>query len=596
MLKIYLSILLFAIFLKANSQTSFNYNEDDYTFEQLNDSLNNNTTGESKYKLFLKLYLNKAKSKKNNVHLFEAYDKFFGKANTAYESHVYADSLLLVAKDLTKNYYIRALQTKATAYYFEKDYIKSLNYELKALNAIDKEKEPYVYYKGIYGIGLVYFHIQEYEKSYQYFNKARIFFEKPVQYSYTQGYINSIYREAFVLYYLKRYKESKDLINIGLSKTNQLEPDDLYYKDPYFYYVQSLNLYQEKNYIKSIELLKNNVAIIAKNDDFANEATAYFYLGLNYLHLNQKENAMIYFKKIDDIFNKHNYSNPEIKDTYTYLISYAREQKNTEDELYYTNQLLKVMKLLQTEYKSLVGTLHSNFDIKTLIADKKHLENNLNKQNTLTNILIFAGIIIVITLLLITIHNYRKRKEFLKNYNDLLKQREPLPIEESTDESYPIVSNSLNPLAINVNEWGKYILPITNDIKDTAIVDDKILKELIKHLNAFEKNHLFLNKDITLNDLANQWNTNRTYLSQFINSYKEKSFIDYLNGLRITYFLDKVDTDKKWSKYKIQAIADLLGFSSARSFSSAFMKSTGISPSFYLQQVNLEKEKEIIST
>ena len=107
---------------------------------------------------------------------------------------------------------------------------------------------------------------------------------------------------------------------------------------------------------------------------------------------------------------------------------------------------------------------------------------------------------------------------------------------------------------------------------------------------------MFLNKDITLNDLANQWNTNRTYLSQFINSYKEKSFIDYLNGLRITYFLDKVDTDKKWSKYKIQAIADQLGFSSARSFSSAFMKSTGMSPSFYLQQVNLEKEKEIIST
>lgn len=194
------------------------------------------------------------------------------------------------------------------------------------------------------------------------------------------------------------------------------------------------------------------------------------------------------------------------------------------------------MKLLQTEYKSLVGTLHSNFDIKTLIADKKHLENNLNKQNTLTNILIFAGITIVITLLLITIHNYRKRKEFLKNYNDLLKQREPLPVQESADESYPIVSNSINLLAINIDEWGKYILPVINDVKDTPIVDDKILKELIAHLNAFEKNHLFLNKDINLNDLANQWNTNRTYLSQFINSYKEKSFIDYLNSLRIPTF------------------------------------------------------------
>ena len=595
MLKIYLSILLFAVFVKANAQTSFNYDEDDFTFEQLNDSLNNNITGESKYKLFLKLYLNKAKKQKNNIHLFEAYYKTSGITNIPYEFHAYADSLLIIAKVLPKDYYIRALQSKATAYYFEKDYINSLNYELKALNALDKEKEPYAYYKGIYGIGLVYFHVQEYEKSYQYFNKARIFFEKPVQYSYTQGYINSIYREAFALYYLNRYKESNALINIGLSNTNQLEPDDLYYKDPYLYYVQALNLYQEKNYIKSIESLKNNVAIIAENDDFANEATAYFYLGLNYLHLNQKENAIVYFKKINDIFNKHNYSNPEIKDAYTYLISYYREQKKTEEELYYTNQLLKVMKLLQTEYKSLVGTLHNNFDIKTLIADKKHLENNLNKQNTLTSILIFVGITIVITLLLITIHNYRKRKEFLKNYNDLLKQREPLPIQESADESYPIVSNSTNPLAINIDEWGKYILPVINDVKDTHIVDDKILKELTAHLNAFEKNYLFLNKDINLNDLANQWNTNRTYLSQFINSYKEKSFIDYLNSLRIAYFLDKVDTDKKWTKYKIQAIAELLGFSSARSFSGAFMKSTGMSPSFYLQQVNLDHKKEEIS-
>lgn len=596
MLKIYLSIFLLIVFVQVNAQTSLNYNEDDFTFEQLNDSLKKNIAVENKFKLFSGLYVKKAKKQNDNVHLFEAYDKISNLTHSPSESHTYADSLLIVAKDLTKDYYIRALQTKATVYYYEKDYINSLHYELKALNETDKEKEPYMYYKSIYGIGLCYFHIQEYAKSYEYFKKARKFFESNKGYNYTQGYFNSIYREAFALYYLNKQEESKSLINTGLSKINVLELHDLYFKKPYFYYVQALNLYQEKNYIKSIDLLTKNVAIIAENDDFANEATAYFYLGLNYQHLNQKDNAMVYFKKIDAIFNKHNYSNPEIKDAYTYLISYYREQKNTEEELYYTNQLLKVMKLLQTEYKSLVGTLHSNFDIKTLIADKKHLENNLNKQNTLTNILFFTGITIVIILLLVVIHNYRKRKEFLKNYNDLLKQREPLPIEESTDESYPIVSNSLNPLAINVNEWGKYILPITNDIKDTAIVDDKILKELIRHLNAFEKNLLFLNKDITLNDLATQWNTNRTYLSQFINSYKEKSFIDYLNSLRISYFLDKVDTDKKWSKYKIQAIADQLGFSSARSFSSAFMKSTGMSPSFYLQQVNLEKEKEIIST
>ncbi len=596
MARVYIFLSIFLMFFVANSQSSLKFNEDDFTLKQLNDSLENMNSANTKYLFFLQLYLQKAKQLNNDKHLFEAYDKFYSIAHSSNNIHAYADSLLIVAKKLPINYYIRALQSKATAFYFEKDYIKSLSYELKILNEIDKTHNAYEYYKSMYNIGLVYFHIQEYDKAYSHFKEARTYFESEDSYNHLQGYFNSLYREAFTLYYLQRNKESMALVNIGLSKMDLLKADDLEFKTPYFNYVLGLNLFQEKQFQKSINLLKPSVTIISANDDFANEATINYYIGLNYWHLEDKEQAVVFFKKIDTIFKNHNYSNPEIKDAYTYLINHYRQQGNVKEELHYTNQLLDVMKYLQVEYKQLAGTLHNTIDVKTLINDKERLENDLNKKSIYTRYFTIIGIAIALCLIFITIYNYRKKKEFLKNYNDLLKQREPLPIEESTDESYPIVSNSLNPLAINVNEWGKYILPAVNDIKDTTPVDDKILKELIKHLNAFEKNHLFLNKDITLNDLANQWNTNRTYLSQFINSYKEKSFIDYLNGLRIAYFLDKVDTDKKWSKYKIQAIADQLGFSSARSFSSAFMKSTGMSPSFYLQQVNLEKEKEIIST
>lgn len=596
MARIYIFLSIFLMFFVANSQSSLKFNEDDFTLNQLNDSLENMNSANTKYLFFLQLYLQKAKQLNNDKHLFEAYDKFYSIAHSSNNIHAYSDTLLTVAKKLPINYYIRALQSKATAFYFEKDYINSLSYELKILNEIDKTHNAYEYYKSMYNIGLVYFHIQEYDKAYSHFKEARTYFESEDSYNHLQGYFNSLYREAFTLYYLQRNKESTALINIGLSKMNLLKADDLEFKTPYFNYVLGLNLFQEKQFQKSINLLKPSVTIIAANDDFANEATINYYIGLNYWHLEDKEQSVVFFKKIDTIFKNHNYSNPEIKDAYTYLINHYRQQGNVKEELHYTNQLLDVMKYLQVEYKQLAGTLHNTIDVKTLINDKERLEKDLNKKSIYTRYFTIIGIGIALCLIFISIYNYRKRKEFLKNYNDLLKQREPLPIEESTDESYPIVSNSLNPLAINVNEWGKYILPAVNDVKDTTPVDDKVLKELIKHLNAFEKNHLFLNKDITLNDLANQWNTNRTYLSQFINSYKEKSFIDYLNGLRIAYFLDKVDTDKKWSKYKIQAIADQLGFSSARSFSSAFMKSTGMSPSFYLQQVNLEKEKEIIST
>lgn len=595
MVRIYIFLNIFLVIFVANSQSSLKFNEDDFTLNQLNDSLEDKNSTSKEYLSFLTSYLQKAKQLNNNTHLFEAYDKLYGVAHSSENIHAYADSLLTVSKELPKKYYIRALQSKATAFYFEKDYINSLAFELKILNTIDKSQEPYSYYKSIYSIGLVYFHIQEYEKAFSHFNQARTYFEKESSYDHIQGYFNSLYREAFTLYYLKRIEESSTLINTGLSKQNLLKADDLQFKAPYFNYVLGLNLFQEKKFQKSIDLLKANVSTIAANDDFANEATIYYYIALNYWHLNNKEQAVVYFKKIDTIFKNHNYSNPEIKDAYTYLINHYREQNDVKEELHYTNQLLDVMKYLQVEYKELAGTLHNTIDVKTLISDKERLENDLNNKSLYNRYFTITGIGIALCLLIITIYNYRKRKEFLKNYNDLLKQREPLPIQESTDESYPIVSNSINPLKINVNEWGKYILPVTNDVKDAPIVDDKVLKELIAHLNTFEKNHLFLNKDINLNDLANQWSTNRTYLSQFINSYKEKSFIDYLNSLRITYFLDKVDTEKKWTKYKIQAIAEQLGFSSARTFSSAFMKSTGMSPSFYLQQVNLDHKKEEIS-
>jgi len=595
MARIYIFFSIFLMFFVANSQSSLKFNEGGFTLNQLNDSLENMNSDNNKYHFFLKLYLQKAKRLNNDQHLFEAYDKFYSIAHSSNNIHAYSDTLLTVAKKLPINFYIRALQSKATAFYFEKDYINSLSYELKILNEIDKTHNAYEYYKSMYNIGLVYFHIQEYDKAYSHFKEARTYFEGEDSYNHLQGYFNSLYREAFTLYYLQKNKESTALINIGLSKMNLLKADDLEFKTPYFNYVLGLNLFQEKQFQKSINLLKSSVTIIAANDDFANEATIYYYIGLNYWHLEDKEQAVVFFKKIDTIFKNHNYSNPEIKDAYTYLINHYKQQGNVKEELLYTNQLLDVMKYLQVEYKQLAGTLHNTIDVKTLISDKERLENDLNNKSLYNRYFTITGIAIAICLIIITIYNYRKRKEFLKNYNDLLKQREPLPIQESTDESYPIVSNSTNPLEINVNEWGKYILPVINNVKDTPIVDDKVLKELIAHLNAFEKNHLFLNKDINLNDLANQWNTNRTYLSQFINSYKEKSFIDYLNSLRIAYFLDKVDTDKKWTKYKIQAIAEQLGFSSARTFSSAFMKSTGMSPSFYLQQVNLDHKKEEIS-
>ena len=78
------------------------------------------------------------------------------------------------------------------------------------------------------------------------------------------------------------------------------------------------------------------------------------------------------------------------------------------------------MKFLQGEYKQLAGTLHNTIDIKTLISDKERLEKDLNNKSIYTRYFTIIGIGIALCLIFITIYNYRKKKEFLKNYNDLL--------------------------------------------------------------------------------------------------------------------------------------------------------------------------------
>lgn len=585
MLKYYFFLSVFWVFLSVNGQSVLRYNKDSFTFKQLNDTLKVANREDGTYQQFLQLYLKKAKKEQHTKHLFEAYYKLSGYEADPQKAHSYTDSLLNIAQKLPDAYYVRALQTKATNYYYQKDYINSLNYELQALHKINKEKEPYAYYKSIYSVGLVYFHIQEYDKAYRYFNQARVYYQKSTDYSHVQGYFNALYREAFALYYLNNYAESTQLLQTGLNKKNLLRADDVTYKLAYFNYVLALNRYRQKNYTESIALLKNQINVIASNNDFANLATVYYYMGLNYQQLNSKDEAVAYFKKTDAIFKDYNYSDPEVKDAYTYLINYYKEQTNLTQQLFYTNQLINVTQFLQQEYKQLNKILHHKFDTKELLAAKADLEKELQKQNAFTSYLAGGAVLIVLFLGGMVLYNNRKKHRYLENYNALLKKLNIQTAQNTvTDPIYQVVPlKQLNNLS--ADEWTKYqgIPQKQTKAKVKNIISKKLWNDLTNWIDTFEKEEQFL-QALTLNDLVNQWQINRTYISNYINQAKGKQFTEYLNDLRINYFLKVSATDKKWYFLKIEAIAEALGFSSARSFSKAFEKNTKMSISFYLKK------------
>lgn len=138
---------------------------------------------------------------------------------------------------------------------------------------------------------------------------------------------------------------------------------------------------------------------------------------------------------------------------------------------------------------------------------------------------------------------------------------------------------------LSADEWTKYqgIPQKQTKAKVKNIISKKLWNDLTNWIDTFEKEEQFL-QALTLNDLVNQWQINRTYISNYINQAKGKQFTEYLNDLRINYFLKVSATDKKWYFLKIEAIAEALGFSSARSFSKAFEKNTKMSISFYLKK------------
>ncbi|MCH3924820.1 MAG: helix-turn-helix transcriptional regulator [Bacteroidales bacterium] len=108
-----------------------------------------------------------------------------------------------------------------------------------------------------------------------------------------------------------------------------------------------------------------------------------------------------------------------------------------------------------------------------------------------------------------------------------------------------------------------------SDIKDKQI--------LIALQDAFEKDKVFLNKDITINDLSKQLNTNKNNLSKLINTYLNKTFPTLLNEYRINEAI-KLLVDKKTCNYKMEAISEMCGYNNRQVFHCAFKKETGITP------------------
>jgi len=97
-------------------------------------------------------------------------------------------------------------------------------------------------------------------------------------------------------------------------------------------------------------------------------------------------------------------------------------------------------------------------------------------------------------------------------------------------------------------------------------------------LRLMDKEKLFTNSNITVNQVAQKMGIPRQHLSEVLNVYLKSNFQDYMNKYRAEEFVECLK-DGKFNNYSIMGIANEVGFKSKSSFNTTFKKIYGVTPS-----------------
>ena len=89
----------------------------------------------------------------------------------------------------------------------------------------------------------------------------------------------------------------------------------------------------------------------------------------------------------------------------------------------------------------------------------------------------------------------------------------------------------------------------------------------------------FLVPGLTINDIARELGSNKTYISRLVNTNYRMTFPDYLNSLKIDYAEQYILHHRN---AKQNEIAEACGFPNASSFNNTFKKITGVTPRIWL--------------
>lgn len=503
------------------------------------------------------LYLNKAKSNSDSVKIADGY-YFLSSTHKNNEDLFldYNDSIIFISKRIRTRFYpIIGYFNKGDYYYKKRLFYKSLENYLLAEKHTNNNNNNDFYYDLKHRLGLLKSRfgndkeaLKLFKQTYTYhltktYNITNVDYHLPIVYALSDSYLRN-----------KKLDSARYFSSLGFDMS--MKNNNLIFAD-YFRFEMGLIEYSSKEYKYAIDSISKSLNSIIKNKDLANVSFANYFLGKSNLKMNKKEVAISYFKKVDSIYQITHDIHPDLRKSYEFIIEYYKNKSDLKNELTYIRKLLEVDRKLNRNYNLINSFMVRNYDTPKLLSEQKKIINILKRKSNFDRIKLLLLIFILFCSSVFGFYHFKKRKAYKKRGEEIPKYN------SNTDG---INHKTKNAPSLNIPQ---------------EIIDD-----VLKNLEYFEKNKVFLTKNLTLNFLAKEFNTNTTYLSKIINHSKGLSFSNYINQLRINYIVEELKTNQLYRKYTIKALAEEIGFNNAESFSKAFHKLKGIKPSFFINQLN----------
>ena len=508
----------------------------------------------SKKEIYTKTLIEKAKMEKDTLYLVTGYHI----ATTLYKNEkklMYCDSIISLTKNSNNiQYPAIAYLIKGSLYFDKRNFKKALDNYINSNLYAKKNYNGNIVFQSNYAIGILKDRIGESEEAIKLHRDNFAYVKKNIQNVNNADYLNSIFALANTFNDLKLLDSATFYNKYGIQASIRLKNQRKY---NHFVLNTAITNYYKKNYYRVLDSIKKSIPYFEKIDDKPNMSIGYYYIGKTYFQIDKEEDAIPYFKKIDTIFRENRDVLPRIRESYEILINYYNDKNDLKQQLNYVEQLMKLDSVLHSNEIYLNKNIIKEYDIPRLISEKVSIINELEKKeykSKLITILILIVLLITVSLLY---YQYKKQRLYKRRFENIINQNH--------------VENK-----VKKNE---------NHPKDIDISEETI-NNILLNLELFEKKLEYLDPNLSTHSLAKKINTNTKYLSKVINHYKNLSFTNYINHLRIQYAINELKTNTIYRRFTIKAIAVEFGFNNAESFSKAFYKNTGIKPSYFIKELN----------